>query len=114
MKDVSTQGRPDAVALIAMATGWLAVGAIAVGAIAIGSIAIGALAIKKVKLRTVEIDELTVRRLRVLENTTPHAVSAASDDQPSAIPSDAAPETNGEARPRPAPRRRRPRKPMPN
>jgi hypothetical protein len=80
------------------------VGAIAVGAIAIGSMAIGALAIKKVKLRDVEIDTLTVRRFRVLE----------PDAQQPATTADAAPETNGEAAPRPAPRRRRPRKPVPN
>jgi hypothetical protein len=104
MYDVSTRRPPDAVAYIAMATGFLALGAIAVGAIAIGSMAIGALAIKKVKLRDVEIDTLTVRRFRVLE----------PDAQQPATTADAAPETNGEAAPRPAPRRRRPRKPVPN
>jgi hypothetical protein len=75
--------------------------------------AIGALAIKKVKLRNVEIDSLTVRRLRVLETYSPQS-EAPPTDAASPSASDAAPETNGEARPRPAPRRRRPRKPMPN
>jgi hypothetical protein len=97
MYDVSTRKQPDAVAYIAMATGFLALGAIAVGAIAIGSMAIGALAVKKVKLGDVEIDTLTVRRFRVLEPDAPQPPTA-----------DAAEES-----PQPAPRRRRPRKPIP-
>ena len=106
MKDVSTRTRPDAVAYIAMATGFFAVGAVAVGAIAIGSMAIGSLAIKKVRLRDVQIDTLTVRRLLVLEGDSPSTAAASS--APDAL------ETNGEVRPRPAPRRRRPRKPITN
>jgi hypothetical protein len=108
MTDISTHKQPPAVAYIAMATGWLAVGALAVGAIAIGSMAIGALAIKKVKLRDVEIENLTVRRLRVLETHPPQPEIRPADTQ------GATPEPNGEGAPRAAPRRRRPRKPMPN
>lgn len=110
MNHVSTRTQPDAVSYLAIATGLLAVGAIAVGAIAIGSMAIGALAVKKVRLGNVEIDTLTVRRFRVLEPEAPQPDTGVSS---SAAP-DALHETNGEVPPRPAPRRRRPRKPVPN
>ena len=55
------------------ATGALAIGALAIGALAIGALAIARLSIirasaEKVHLGTVEIDDLTVRRLRVIEN----------------------------------------------
>jgi hypothetical protein len=109
MNDVTRTEGPSAWSYIAIATGALAVGAIAVGAIAIGRMVIGRLAIQKVRLQTVEIDNLTVRRLRGLETIESQPGAAATGDQP---PSDAIPETNGEARP--APRRRRPRKTMPN
>lgn len=59
----------------------LAIGAFALGALAIGALAIGALAIGRLRilradadrlhLGAVEIDDLTVRRLRVIE-TAPH------------------------------------------
>ena len=113
MNEVSRRTQPDAISYIAIATGFLALGAIAMGAIAIGSMAIGRLAVQKVRLKNVEIDDLTVRRLRVLETITPQPEALSPDAQPSGA-TDAAPETNGEVRPRPAPRRRRPRKPMPN
>jgi hypothetical protein len=56
----------------AAAAGAAAVGAFAVGALAIGALAIGALAISKLTVRharfgRLEIDELVVRKLRVLE-----------------------------------------------
>jgi len=55
-----------------MAVGALALGALAIGALAIGALAIGRLRIvrgdaEKVHLGTVEIDDLTVRRLHVIE-----------------------------------------------
>jgi len=55
------------------ATGALAIGALAIGALAIGALAIARLSIirasaEKVHLGTVEIDDLTVRRLRAIEN----------------------------------------------
>jgi len=68
-------------------------------------------AAKKVRLRDVQIDTLTVRRLRVLEPDAPHPKAPSSVGASSAP--DALPETNGEGRPRPAPRRR-PRKPISN
>jgi hypothetical protein len=111
MKEITRSDAPAALSYIATATGWVAIGAIAVGAIAVGTIAIGSmaigrLAIKKVRLKTVEIDNLTVRRLHVLESITPAP-------QPAAAESVAAPGKNGEERASPAPRRRRPRKPIP-
>jgi hypothetical protein len=110
MSEVTRNDAPHAISYIALATGALAIGAIAVGAIAIGRMVIGRLAIQKVRLRTVEIDNLTVRRLRVLESITPEPQSVATDAHSSAAP----PEKNGEERARPVPRRRRPRKPVSN
>jgi anti-sigma factor RsiW len=58
--------------------GALALGALAIGALAIGALAIGRLRIlrvdaDKVRLGTVEIDDLTVRRLRVIEDEPPES-----------------------------------------
>jgi hypothetical protein len=55
-----------------------ALGALAIGALAIGALAIGRLSIlradaDKVRLGTVEIDDLTVRRLRVIEDEPPES-----------------------------------------
>ncbi len=47
--------------------GALALGALALGAVAIGAVAIGRLNVRYVKLGKVEIDDLVVRRFRVLE-----------------------------------------------
>jgi hypothetical protein len=47
--------------------GALALGALALGAVAIGALAIGRLNVRHAKLGRVEIDDLVVRRLRVLE-----------------------------------------------
>jgi hypothetical protein len=46
-----------------------AVSALAVGALAIGALAVGRLQIRKARLGKVEIDDLTVRRFRVVEET---------------------------------------------
>jgi hypothetical protein len=61
-----------AVAQGASATGSSIIGALALGALALGTVAIGALAIGRLNVRharlgRVEIDDLVVRRLRVLE-----------------------------------------------
>jgi hypothetical protein len=56
-----------ALALPAIATGALAVGALAIGALAIGSLVIGRMAVGRLRLKHVVIDDLTVRRLRVLD-----------------------------------------------
>ncbi len=55
----------------ALAVGALALGALAIGALAIGALAIGRLEIRQARLRKVEIDELTVRRFRVVETPEP-------------------------------------------
>ena len=47
--------------------GALALGALALGAVAIGVLAIGRLNVRYVKLGRVDIDDLVVRRFRVLE-----------------------------------------------
>ena len=52
----------------AQAIGALAVGAVAFGALAFGAVAIGALAIGRTRIRRVEIDDLVVRRLRIIED----------------------------------------------
>jgi hypothetical protein len=57
--------------MIALALGAAAVGAVAIGALAIGRLAVGRLTIKKARFETLEVDELTVRRLRVLEKDGP-------------------------------------------
>ncbi|MGH7490065.1 MAG: hypothetical protein ACREMY_31330, partial [bacterium] len=58
----------------ALAVGALAFGALAVGALAIGSLAVGRIIIGKARFREVEIDDLTVRRLRVLDvGSTPRS-----------------------------------------
>ncbi len=56
-----------ATALGTLAIGSLAISALAVGALAIGALAVGRLEIRKARLRKVEIDDLTVRRLRIIE-----------------------------------------------
>jgi hypothetical protein len=72
----STGPRPVA-SLVAVALGAAAVGAMAIGALAIGRMAINRLAINRLTVRkaqfgTLEVDELTVRRLRVIEPQGPN------------------------------------------
>lgn len=57
---------PGAAAFPAIAAGALALGALAIGALAIGSLVIGRMAVGRLRLKHVVIDDLTVRRLRVL------------------------------------------------
>jgi hypothetical protein len=69
MRDVDRlRGRRPPLKIPAIAVGALACGAIAIGALAIARFAIGQLAVKKARFRSVEIDDLTVRRLRVIED----------------------------------------------
>jgi hypothetical protein len=64
----STRARPAAASMVAVAAGVIALGAIAIGAVAIGRLAIGGLAIKRARFGALEVDELTVRRLHVVED----------------------------------------------
>jgi hypothetical protein len=69
VRDVTSQSNTGpAVSLLGLALGAAAIGAIAIGALAIGRLAIGRLVIKKARFGALEVDELTVRRLRVLEH----------------------------------------------
>jgi hypothetical protein len=68
---------PSAMALPALGAGALtigalAIGALAIGALAIGSMAIGRMAIGRLRLKHLEIDDLSVRRFRVLEDHRPN------------------------------------------
>src|SRR5262245_40285353 len=71
------KSRPNAVIeLLAFAAGAAAFGAVAIGALAIGRMAvgrmaIGRMAIRKARFGSLEVDELTVRRLRVIEQVSP-------------------------------------------
>ena len=51
----------------ALAFGALALGAIAIGAMAIGALGIGRLRVRDARFGRLAVDELTVRRFRVLE-----------------------------------------------
>ncbi len=53
--------------MLALALGAAAVGALAIGALAIGRLAVGRLTIKEARFGTLDVDELTVRKLRILE-----------------------------------------------
>jgi hypothetical protein len=53
--------------MAALALGAAALGVLAIGAVAIGRLTIGGLGVRKARFQSVEIDDLTVRRLRVLE-----------------------------------------------
>ena len=69
-------GRSKAVpaaSLLALALGAAAFGAVAIGALAIGRIAVGRLVIKKARFGTLEVDELTVRKLHVVEHAEPRS-----------------------------------------
>jgi hypothetical protein len=58
----------SASSLLALALGAAAFGAVAIGALAIGRLVVGRLVIKRARFGVLEIDELTVRKLRVLEH----------------------------------------------
>jgi len=62
-----------ATSLLALALGAAAFGAVAIGALAVGRLAVGRLAIKKARFGVLEVDELTVRKLRVVDHDGPSA-----------------------------------------
>jgi hypothetical protein len=67
--DVTRQSKAvPAASLLALALGAAAFGALAIGALAIGRLAVGRMVIKKARFGAIEVDELTVRKLRVLEH----------------------------------------------
>jgi len=69
MRDIDrSRGRRPALTISAIAVGALACDAIAIGALAIARLAISQLTVKKARFRSVEIDDLTVRRLHVIED----------------------------------------------
>ena len=55
---------------LALAVGAAALGAVAIGAMAIGRLLVGHLVIKKASFGALEVDELTVRKLRVVETSS--------------------------------------------
>ena len=57
--------------LLALALGAAAFGAVAIGALAIGRLVVGRLVIKKARFGALEVDELTVRKMRVVEHQRP-------------------------------------------
>jgi hypothetical protein len=60
-----------ATALGTLAVGALAIGAVAIGALAIGKLMIKRLVVKDARFRRVAIDELTVGRVRLLDDEAP-------------------------------------------
>jgi hypothetical protein len=69
-RNVSVQSNSTPMAhLLAFALGATAVGALAVGALAIGRVAIDRVAIRRARFAKLEVDELTVRKLHVVENS---------------------------------------------
>jgi hypothetical protein len=73
-------GRLPPLRLPALAIGALACGALAIGAVAIARLAVGQLAVKRARFRSVEIDDLTVRRLRVIEEAGEERADAPAQD----------------------------------
>lgn len=57
------------------AIGSIVIGAAALGALAIGALSIGRLFVGRARIRRLEIDELVVRRIRVIEQLTPPPTS---------------------------------------
>jgi hypothetical protein len=81
-REVTVQSKPNpAASLLALALGAAAVGAAAVGALAIGRLAVGRLTIRKARFGAPEVDELTVRKLRVVEHEG-RVGNAATGDRP--------------------------------
>ena len=68
-----SQATPAA-SLMALALGAAAFGAVAIGALAIGRLAVGRLVIKRARFSALQVDDLTVRRLRVIEHEGSTAV----------------------------------------
>jgi hypothetical protein len=67
-REVIRRSRPPrTTSLLALALGAVAVGAVAIGALAIGRLAVGRLAIRRARFGVLEVDDLVVRKLRVIE-----------------------------------------------
>ena len=65
---VTRNARPvSAAGMVALALGATAIGAVAIGALAIGRVALGRRVVKKARFATLEVDELVVRKLRVVD-----------------------------------------------
>ncbi len=72
VREVTRQSKAvPASSLLALALGAAAFGAVAIGALAIGRLAVGRLVIKKARFSALEVDDLTVRKLRVVEREGP-------------------------------------------
>jgi hypothetical protein len=72
VREVTRQSKAvPATSVLALALGAAAFGAVAIGALAIGRLAVGRLAIKKARFGAPEVDDLTVRKLRVVEREEP-------------------------------------------
>jgi hypothetical protein len=68
-RDIRGQSKAvPAASLLALALGAAAFGAVAIGALASGPHGVGRMVIKKARFGALEVDELTVRKLRVLEH----------------------------------------------
>jgi hypothetical protein len=61
----------SAASLLALAVGAAAFGAVAIGALAVGRLVVGRLVIKNARFGALEVDELTVRKLRLVEHEGP-------------------------------------------
>jgi hypothetical protein len=66
-RDIARRNARPARSMLALAAGAVVAGALAVGAVAIGQMVIGRLAIGKARFKSLEVDELTVRKFRVIE-----------------------------------------------
>jgi hypothetical protein len=78
--------------------GSIVIGAAALGALAIGALSVGRLFVGRARIRRLEIDELVVRRIRIIEQLTPPPTSepgnAIDDSKPVAEPVKARAETS--------------------
>jgi hypothetical protein len=80
-KAITGMGAATAFALGAASAGAIAIGALAIGRIAIGRLAMGRLAMGSGRVRRLEIDELVVRRLRVVDGIDIPEVPEGADAQ---------------------------------
>jgi hypothetical protein len=72
VREVMRQSKAvPAAGLLALALGAAAFGAVAIGALAIGRLVVGRLVIKKARFGALEVDELTVRKMRIVEHQGP-------------------------------------------
>jgi hypothetical protein len=72
-RDITRRNARPAHCWLALAAGAVAAGALAVGAVAIGQIVIGRLAVGRARFKSLEVDELTVRKLRMIERLDPES-----------------------------------------